>query len=273
MLSKIKKYIKTAIYDPINERQLQLESNGGVPVNIQDQTTQSFAFKCYQVVDDTLSLASSPTVGAYTITLSPGHGLVGGETIAVLEENSYFDIYWGNVLSVAGDVATIDTQVPFAFSTSATVFTYITNMNVNGSVTPQVFGLTNPFSISVDITRLIWYTIDGAAMDASTFSGITALTRGIAFRRKLSASQYINLWNIKTNGDWSGLAFDVSYDDRRAPTSVYGFSSRMTYAGQDKHGVVIRIAPGESIELVVQDDLTAITNAVMTIEGHFVQDL
>ena len=53
---------------------------------------------------------------------------------------------------------------------------------------------------------------------------------------------------------------------------MYGLSVRMTFAGQDKHGVVVRLDTGEEFQIVVQDDLTGLETFSCMAEGHFVQN-
>lgn len=250
---------------------LELEANGAVPVSIQDQTSRALNIRMNKVLSSGITLAAIPVVNGYDITLSPGHGVSVGENITVLEQNGMIELLFGKVLSIAGDVITLDTPVPYAFSLSSTVFTYDKNMNKDGSVTPVVFSITNAFTVPVDIVRFIFHITAATSMDDSKFGGISALTRGIVLRKKISASSYINYWNVKTNGEFGEIAFDKVYDDK-APSGVYGLTVRITYGGQSKHGVVIRIDPGESIELVVQDDLTGEASFTMAMGGHVVTD-
>jgi hypothetical protein len=105
-------------------------------------------------------------------------------------------------------------------------------------------------------------------MDDSKFGGRIALVNGIALRKNIPTAGNIHLWNCKTNGELGELSFDKSYDDK-APAGVYGFSSRLTYAGQSKHGVAIKLDPGEAVELLIQDDLTLLLTFTIMVEGHF----
>lgn len=250
---------------------IPIESNGNVPISIQDQYTLPFAIRVNEILDNTLSLASTPTVGSYTITLTAGHGLVAGNRISIIEENGISEIYFNKVLNVATNVITLDNPVPYPFSTNATVFKYNHDMNVDGSTTARIFGITNFFNKAVDITRVIIHLTDATAMDDALFGGMTALTRGIVFRKSLASGNFINYWNIKSNGGFSELAYDKIYDDK-APAGVFGLSCRITYSGQEKHGVVIRLNQGESIQMLVQDNLTLLTSFTTMIEGHFTQD-
>lgn len=249
-----------------------LESNGAIPVNIQDQETRPFDTRVNQIISSSYSLTVSPTVDSYNLTLNTTTGLIVGDTIAFIEQNGIAQIYFGEIEAINGNVITMDSPVPFNFTPSATsVFEFDNNLNKDGSITTQVFGLTNFFDESLDITRFLFHCTDDSPMDDGTFCGGNELTRGMVLRKKLTNGNYINYWTIRTNGQWGELAYDKTYD-AKAPSGLYGMTVRLTYAGQEKHGVVIRLEPNESIELLVQDDLTAITSAKLMVEGHFVQD-
>ena len=107
-------------------------------------------------------------------------------------------------------------------------------------------------------------------MHDGLFCGISQLSRGIEFRKLTNEGYYINYFNVRNNAKWGLLAYDVQYTEKgKPPDDTYGFGSRLTYAGQEKHGVTIRLEPNESIQLLVQDDLTDISGASLVIEGHF----
>lgn len=141
-------------------------------------------------------------------------------------------------------------------------------MAVNGAVTTQVFqiGPTGGV-IEVDVTRLMGYLQSGTAMDDSLFGSLGALTYGIVLRHKNGTTQ--NIWNAKTNGEMALLCYDFTYTTK-APAGQFGARFRNSYGGQDKHGVTIRLDPGDTLELLVQDDLTGLGVFNMIAQGHIV---
>jgi len=251
-----------------------IEENGGIAVNIQDQTTRPVDFDVHRILDATLTITATPTVDSYTVVVSDASGLSVGDGVAFIEENGMPEIWWGKILSISTNTLTLDTPCPHNYNPANTsVIHYSDDLNVDGSTTKVVFGLTNYFNEAVDVTRLISHCTDNVEMHDGLFCGIDELDRGIVFRKKLLDGTYINYWNIKSNGEWAELAYDTQYTDKgKPPDSTYGFNVRLTYAGPSKHGVAIRVEPGESIEILVQDDLTDITEFRMMFEGHFTQD-
>ena len=253
---------------------IELESNGGVPVNIQDQTTRPFDIQVNQILSIAYSIAVSPTMNTNIVILNTTSGLSIGDKIAFLEQNGMPHIYFGFIVAISGNNITMNSPVPFNFTPLvSTVFTFDNQLNVDGSTTPIVFSLVNLFDEQIDITRVIFKCTDDVEMHDGLFCGINQLTNGIEFRKYTNHGYYINYFNIRNNAKWGLLAYDVQYTDTgKPPSDVFGFGSRLTYAGQNKHGVTIRLDPGERIELLVQDDLTGISGASLMVEGHFVQN-
>lgn len=238
-------------------------------VAIEDQHFRPISLRMNQVVQEGLTLAEDTVIDSRTITVSPGHGLVATDRIILLQENGEPQFFFSKIISVAGDVLTLDTLVPYAFQASiAEITQYDPDLNKDGSTTVYKAELRNPFSFSIDVTRIIMHMTDATAMDDGKFGGRTALDYGISFRKNIPGSGNIHLWNCKTNGEIGELSFDKEYDFK-APAGVYGFSSRLTYAGQSKHGVAILLEQGEAIELLIQDDLTELVSFTIMVEGHF----
>ena len=255
-------FVKVQIVSP-------LESNGAIPINIQDQTTPLIIVYMNQVQGSAI-LTANFSIDSYNITINDTSVVNIGDYIGVFNtENNRF--YQGNVLEVNGLVVTMDTPSDFNFTTGDFFQCGIKDMNVDGSITPQIFSLrADPkLDITVDVTRVIIHITDDSAMDDEKFGGINALTRGIVLRRKDGV--YQNIFNVKTNGEFGELAYDKSYDDK-APSGFFGFTSRMTFAGQSKMGVTIRLAPDEDLQLIVQDDLTGLNKFRIMVEGHVITD-
>ena len=254
---------------------LPIESNGGLSVNVQDQATRLFQIPVNQILDSvSYSLLSSPVINSYVIELNTTVGLSTGDKIAFLEQNGMEQIHFGNIISISGNNITMNSPVPYNYTPIATnVFTFDNQLTVDGSVNQQVFSVCNFFDEDVDITRIIFACTDNAVMHDGLFCSSAKLTRGIEFRKKNTDGTYINYFNVRNNGKWGLLAYDIGYSDKgKPPDDTYGFRSRLTFGGQSKHGVVIRLLQTECIELVVQDDLTDVSGASLMIEGHFTQN-
>lgn len=245
---------------------------GSVDVNIQDQYTRPFAVKVNQIINANINLTNQAVIGSYDINVTAGHGIAVGDEITILEQNGMARLWYGEVQGVSGNTITMDSPAPNNFTIEGTViFEYTAELNIDGSTNAQVFGITNFFAESVDITRVIFHCTDATSMDDGRFCGGNGLDRGLLFRKKTLKGDYINYWNVKTNGDFRLLAYDLDYNEK-APAGAFGMAMRLTYGGQSKHGVVIRLEPGESLEVVNQDDLTGLASGDFVLEGHFTEN-
>lgn len=258
----LKDWVKVQIVSP-------LEENGAIPVNIQDQTTRPVILYLNQV-KGVATLTENFSLDDITLTLNDTTGITIGDYIAVFSvQNGIY--YTGNVLDINGNILTVDTPSDFNFIPGDPFRYAIKKMNVDGSITPQVFSLKSGegLDITIDVTRIIFHILDQSAMDDNKFGGIPSLEKGIVLRKK--DGTYQNLFNVKSNGEIGELAYDKEYDNK-APAGFYGFTSRLTFAGQNKMGVAIRISQEDDLQLIIQDDLTLLDDFRIIVEGHIVQN-
>lgn len=251
---------------------LPKERKGGVPVNIQDQTTPPVdAYFAQQIgtfllASDTVE--STMTVLNYTFVATPAHTLAPGDEILLLDVAANREFY-AIVQNVVVTVITVDRPIDHVFPAPGLNEIVTTNMAVNGSlVTPQIFAI-QVGSIEVDVTRILITIEDDVAMDSSKFGSLAALTNGFVFRIVNSFNKTV--FCFKTNGEIQQMCYDVQYIDRAAP-GLYGFGARITFAGQDKHGVTLRISNSDQLQWVVQDNLTTLSKIAVSLQGHLVTD-
>lgn len=250
---------------------LATESNGGVPVNIRDQITRPIIAKFNQVQNST-TLAEDAVKGEYTIVVSVPTGAIAGRYLIIFEPSTEnFSFY--TILGVVTNTITLDTQLDFAYSIGAFVDFAITNLNVDGEDTPRTFGLRGASAppgvgVIVDITRLIFKGITDGVPALDTFGDIDKLPRGLVLRT--SCDDVVqNIFNVKDNGEFAGIMYDWQIVSALNPAQgVNGFYGRMTFAGQHKIGVAIRLSADEDLELIVQDDLRDLTLLEVVAEGH-----
>lgn len=249
-----------------------LEPNGSLPVTLQDQTTPTLIVPLNQVSNSTTVL-NVGAVNTNTIDVTVTTGFADGAFIVIADivNNRY---YTGNqVGAISVNTVTLDTPLDFAYAVGATITNGITNMAVNGSVTTEVFGLrvSDPgLPLTVDVTRLMFLCTTQAAVDLSKFGDIVGgLVNGIVVRKRDGTIN--NIFNAKTNGDLAGIMFDWNAQAATNPAQGQdGFIGRLTFAGQNKMGVTVRVGPDEDIECLIQDDLSTLTSFVIIAEGSVV---
>lgn len=244
----------------------------GVPVYVQDQTTPLLAVPFLQE-RTTATLSVDTVVNEYTVHLESGHGALAGEVIELANADGFMQavIITPNATNVVVDTAINDTYL--VGETTITISKV--DMNVDGSVTPQVFSVLPGPNQAGDLVRVIFEMRGTNDMTFSTFGPIPKLTRGCLLRVNNGDGTYRNILNFKDCGDW----IEHSYDHTFFPNNgggIRAFTSRLTWGGASKHGVVVRVegTRGESLELVVQDDLSvaALTRFHMIAQGHELQE-
>jgi len=242
----------------------------GVDVNIQDQTTRVFDTFFSKVIGSPILLTASAVLDSWTVSLTTGHGVLVGEQVVIYD---YTDdrLYVGSALASATNIVTLDTPINYDYHSSHSIAIRSTKeMNVNGSSTRQVFSIAPPIQSSVDITRVMFQMTTTAFPEMDMFGDIAGgLARGIVMRSVNGIN--VNYFNIKTNGEMVNLMYDVNFYEA-AKHGTNGLGGRMTYGGKSKHGSVIRLGTGDSLELIIQDNLTSILSFRMIATGHVVED-
>lgn len=250
-----------------------LESNGAIPVNIQDQHSRAFDLFFSQDVGSPTTLTTDAAYDSYTILVTTGHGLVQGSFFVLIDPVGQRG-WTGIVITVDGDnTVNVDRPLSYAFPSASTVVQKRNvDMNVDGSSTPQTFRIGGSLLAELDITRFLFQITTDTAPGWDEFGDIEidATFRGIQCR--IVDSQTIDLWNAKTNGELANLMYDLTIFEGASGLTKDAIAGRMTYAGQNKHGVTLRIGANEAIELIVQDDLRTLNSFRMIACGHFVTD-
>lgn len=252
--------------------EVTLEPDGSLPVTLQDQTTPTVIVPLSQV-NNTTTVATLGVIDTYTIDVTDTTGFIDAAFIVIadLVNDRYY--VGSQVGAIAGSTVTLDTPLDFAYAVGATITNGTTNMNVNGSVTPQVFGLrvSDPgLPLTVDVTRLMFICTTTDTVDLSKFGDITGgLTNGIVIRKR--DGTFNNIFNAKTNAALAGIMFDFDVQVQTNPAQGQdGFIGRLTFAGQNKMGVTIRVGPDEDLECIIQDDLTTLESFTIIAEGSVV---
>jgi len=255
---------QTKLWD--GTRTLELEANGGVPVNLQDQHTPAVDYFMHIHLGD-VTLASTVVPDTNTCTLVTGHGTQVGELLVFKENTRYCECL---VVNVATDTITMEAPFDYAFTSAATTFRANINLNVNGETTRIIAHIKPPSGITWDITRILFHIQDNLDMDDSKFGGITALTNGVVFR--VNNNILVKLFTIKSNGMFALRGFNPQYATKAA-AGKYSIRGMRTFAGQNETGVVLRITEDETVEVVIQDNLTGLETFNVVCQGHVVSGM
>jgi hypothetical protein len=247
----------------------------GAAVFIQDQTTPTLSTP-FLNTRTSVTLASAPAINQNIISLEPGHGVVDGEIIEMALAGTQ-KFMQSEVVSVSVNDITLDQPVNQAYQTTDIIVVSSNNLLVDGSSTPVVFSVLPLPTQSGDMVRMILELRGGAnqVMDFSKFGSDAALTNGCVLRVNHGDGTYTNKFNFKSNSDFIKQGFDHGFLTPQTGNTITGFISRVTWGGQSKHGVVIRLdgAAGEALELVIQDNLSTTNNTRFNLgaQGHELQ--
>lgn len=258
---------------------VRVESNGGLAANLQDQTTTPFDLYFTQILGMPTTLSANTAIDdtVVNITALPA-GTAVGDLLGIFSGVSGEErFYFGEILAINTLAITLDTPLDFAFQSGDPAIAQDREMNVSGSMgSPEIFGVTagtTESGLTLDVTRIMFQMTLTTAGDDGKFGNIAgaSIVNGLVLRRVDGDTR--NIFNVKSNGELAGLCYDLAYTNRSGGGGDFGIRARYTFAGQDKHGVAIRLAPGDSLQAIIQDDLTAgasISQFRMIAAGHVV---
>jgi len=140
-----------------------LRINTGAQVTIdavlQDSTSPLMMVRASKIVAETTTTAILAK-DDYVINVADATGFLVGQYLTIYNANSN-RVFFSYILSINALAITLDTPLDFEYPIGSFVSVADTNMNVNGSVTPQIFGIRNPTAVDIplsfDITRLMFH--------------------------------------------------------------------------------------------------------------------
>jgi hypothetical protein len=251
-------------------------SKGRIPVETywQDQSSDAVIVNFNKVTNST-TLNGAVDIDDRTIIVTSATGISVGSYIILFDPASVrFSTFYATV--VVGTTITLDSPIDFAYPDGTFIDVAITDLSVNGAVTPQIFGIRGIGSppgveLTFDLTRIIFEMTTDSPVDLASFGDLARLTNGLLLRTR--NGRYKNIFNVKDNAEISGIMYDwTPFTATNPAQGVDGFVSRLTFGSPSKIGVVIRLAIGEDLEVHVQDDLSGITSFKMWAEGHITEE-
>lgn len=239
----------------------------GLAVFVQDQTTEMLDLLFLEEKVTDLTLATDTVIDTRTITLATGHGLTNANSIGhILELARVADgtFYQGEILDVTGDVVELSPPMSSIYTVATTIVVTgnpnmvqdsATGVAIDGSITPVIFSIKPLPGQSGDITRVTLATTSPNSSDLSTFGGGGELSIGMTLRVKRSDGTFKNLYTYRNNFDLVMHGFDSGVFAPKGGNALHGFASRVTFAGQDKHGVTVRLDGtfDEELQIVISE--------------------
>ncbi len=141
------------------------------------------------------------------------------------------------------------------------------SMNVDGSVTPVEFTYKCPDNYQAILRRINISIFDGGPT-GNEFGGIPALTNGVHFCTRGTDGKEI--FNFTEGGDIKqNRAFGLLAGPDWALATGAGVDAVTVRWTFEKAGKQILLLPGEEFVVIIQDDLTAIDDMGMQIQGYY----
>jgi hypothetical protein len=201
----------------------------------------------------------------YTFHATSTHNITTTSEILLLDTEADRSFY-AEVTAVTTNTITVDRPIDHSFPLTTLGRRVTTEMAVSGTTEPQIYSLRAGV-VPVDVTRFLMTITDNASMDDGKFGGLAKLTNGLILR--IVNSYQKTIFCFKTNGEIKQFCYDGAYTDATlGPGGSESFAARITFAGQDKHGVVLRIKDDDVIQWVVQDDLSDLVSMKISAQGH-----
>lgn len=244
-------------------------------VNVQDQSTEVISVYLGQFLSDITVLNNTAkddeTINIETTGITP---LV-GDFLCLQEKGRITQEEITTVTPIAGNQYTVGVSIPldYSYTTESGCQLLDVDMNKDGSITPVEFRVLPKAGTKWDITRMITSMVLSSQGDDGLFGNIIELPKGVFFRKE-DSDESNNLFNAKINSDFAVEGYDITYPTRSGGGGSHGMRSRITWGGQNKQGVVIRLDgdTSDSFTTVVRDDLTGLNRFRVKIQGHVVED-
>lgn len=269
---KMKDFDGNAVYLKMNGLGTDLDPHVPIQdVNIQDQITRPLDFFFTQIKGAPTTVAVETAIDDQSVTVVSDAVCSVGDYFGVFEDSRF---YFGEILALpGGNVIDLDTPLDSVFTIGSTAACFSRDMDVNGSITPQIFQVEvgSGGTESIDITRIIFLLHTATTPEFADFGDISGgLTMGLVLRRVNGSTE--NILNWKSNAEIANTAYDLDlFGAGGLPGGAEGFVARLSFAGQEKHGVALRLGPGDKIQMIIQDDLTTLTQFRVVAQGHVVE--
>ncbi|MCK5616395.1 hypothetical protein KAR91_81790 [Candidatus Pacearchaeota archaeon] len=215
-------------------------------------------------VADTLNGAVA--AGAKVIVLNDASTFSVNDEIHLALGSTHTHMY-RKITVIATNTVTLDAAIDIALTDGSDVIKVDTNMAVDGSITPVVFTASAAPGEKIDLIRLLFSISSTASPDDSKFGGIAALTNGVHIRRNINDTTYQTIAIWRANKDMKLDMYNVDYA-QKAGGGNWGTNGRWSVF--DGTGAVINIdnADGETLECIIQDNLTGLLTYRMKGQGH-----
>lgn len=224
-------------------------------------------FHRHTAVQTTLSVAS--IIGATSITVVSATGFAIGDYIQ-LGGHITADFTYTRIIGIVGNVISINRPLGNPRAIGSVVQQIVLNLaSISGSMaSPQSYTLV-PSSTQVwHVERIMIEMVHGSAGDLASFGNLAALTNGVIIRRYDGFSgTYNTLSGWQSNED---IFLDTGNIQFPIRSGGGGSFATIAFGSFSDIGVTVKLdgSVGDYLELLIQDNLTALTNFRVKGQGH-----
>lgn len=225
------------------------------------------AFHRHTGVSTTLS---SPTaVGAISIVVASATGFAIGDYIQI-GGHATADFTYTKIINIVGTTISLNRPLGNVRAAGSEVSQIIVNVaSVSGSMaSPQSYKVV-PSSTQVwHVERFLLEMVHSSAGDLSLFGNLTALSNGVVVRKYDGLTGTYSTYTVWQNNEDIYLdTADISFPVRSGGGGSYATVSAGLFSDI---GVTIKLdgAAGDYLEVLVQDNLTALTSFRIKAQGH-----
>jgi len=216
----------------------------------------------------TTTLTTAIAAGDTSLAVTSVTGFVVGNHIHVLNgDNEYV---FPKITDITSLVITVDSPFSNAYPTAGTSIEHIIVdlSNTAGTLSsPVIYKIEPQAGEKFHLLRMLGSITGSTPNDDGLFGGLTALTNGCVIRRYDGTTGTFGKFTTwHANLDLINDMFDVVYSD--APKQgLQGLRFRWTIS---KVGVAVKLdgAAGDYVEILIQDDLTALDSFTIKAQGH-----
>lgn len=220
-----------------------------------------------QFTGTTSSIDSAVSSGDTFVTVASDAAFSVGNFVDITEGNLEESNFAVITAKPGSNVLTLDRPLDNDYTIAGSVEKVVVDVSTaNGSLgTPIFFEVKPPANGIWHLTRLLVTITDLPQPADNLFHNLSALSHGIVFRENKEQNRILTNW--KRNADMIGDSFDVQYAQKGGGGSDWGVRVRWTFKNADS---ISRLSGfnGEKIEMIVQDNLTALNNMEVKLQGH-----
>jgi len=215
------------------------------------------------------TLAVAASIGAISLTVASSVGFVAGDSIQIGDHTN--DTTHTKILSVVGNVINLNRSLGHirAIGTSVEIIIIDISSTSGSMAAPISYKIIPSLGVTWHIERFNLEMVHGTAGDLSLFGNLTALINGVLLRRYDGATATFSTYTVWISNE--DIFLDTARIEFPVRASGGGSYATISVGSFADIGVTIKLdaLAGDYLEVLVQDDITALTSFRIRAQGHY----